>query len=62
MLFRSSICLQYCNSTVVRDVAKSLGMIEVEYSEPWDLCWCESPMDLKRAKDLKKFQVSHNKL
>jgi len=39
----------------------SMGMTIVKPEESWDLWWCTTPMDIKKAKNLKKYQVSHPK-
>lgn len=51
--------MQNCNYSIVHDVAISMGMHIVKPEESWDLWWCNTPMDIKKAKHLKKYQVSH---
>lgn len=55
---RGVICLHNCNTPVVREVAVSMGMKFVKFTDQWDLCWSDSSMDVKRAKEMKKYQVS----
>lgn len=38
-----------------------MGMKIVKYFEQWDLCWSNTPLELSKAKNMKKFQVSNNK-
>lgn len=56
---RGAICLQNCNSPIVLEVAISMGMRVVKFTDKWDLYWCDTPLDIKKIKDLKKYQVSH---
>ncbi|KAF0755079.1 tubulin polyglutamylase TTLL6 [Aphis craccivora] len=53
---KAAICLQNCNYSIVHDVAISMGMHIVKPEESWDLWWCNTPMDIKKAKHLKKYQ------
>jgi len=39
----------------------TMGMHIVKPEESWDLWWCTTPMDFKKAKTLKKYQVSYSK-
>lgn len=55
---RSGICLQTCRYDVIKFVAKSMGMKEIDDTDTWDVCWTDSLISVEKAKDMKKYQVS----
>lgn len=54
--------MQNCNYSIVHDVAMSMDMHIVNPEDSWDLWWCNTPMDIKKAKCLKKYQVIYKKI
>lgn len=60
-MHRGCVCLYNCKIPVVREISKSMCMKTVNYANNWDLCWCDTPMDVKRAKEMKKYQVRRGK-
>ncbi|VVC30459.1 Tubulin-tyrosine ligase/Tubulin polyglutamylase [Cinara cedri] len=57
---KATMCLENCNSNVILEVANSMGMQIVKFTDQWDLYWSNVPMDLKRAKNMKSFQKTNH--
>eukprot|EP00102_Acyrthosiphon_pisum_P019659 XP_016656869.1 PREDICTED: tubulin polyglutamylase TTLL6-like [Acyrthosiphon pisum] len=51
---KGAICLKKCTYSIVREVAMTMGTHIVKPEESWDLWWCTTPMDFKKAKTFKK--------
>lgn len=58
----ASIYLETGTSPIVGDVAKFMGMKQVKIHDQWDLYWSDVSITAERAKNMKKYQVSREKM
>lgn len=54
---KASICVEFCNHKLVKDIAKKFGMSIVDSSMNWDILWIDtSIIDETHLKRMKRFQ------